>query len=432
MQLFDRIAALGLIAGMGAQALGALPGPSGAGEKASLDAGECVLVTQVRDLLANRAIWSNETQDVAVGSGGALVQAVHNVLMELGLVALTGSYASKANALEQAEKMGCDYVVRPELEQWSMRRRPKIGIALELLATGSGGLLANCSERREGTGRSRDLLRPAVRQCLSRIVEIPSGSTAKVRTGGEKGRLVVMPHTESWVFQPDDASTDEQLAVRLTLDLLDERDFESMEASKAENPKELLARARKDQCNWMLRVGTGVLRTTVETPSREGDLEIFADLVDVTSGQALMSVVARDPETDSSEPTAKRLRPLLDRALHKLLGRSPLQPADSAPGRVSLSVLEPPTVIEMERAEYPKSARRKCIDGDVKVGFIVGEDGLASDVRVIDSIPELDESVVRAVKRSRYAPGRLDGEVAPIYMVRLEHFEREKSVQCRR
>ena len=66
------------------------------------------------------------------------------------------------------------------------------------------------------------------------------------------------------------------------------------------------------------------------------------------------------------------------------------------------------------------------------VGVIVGEDGLASDVRVIDSIPELDESVVRAVKRSRYAPGRLDGEVAPIYMVRLEHFEREKSVQCRR
>ena len=67
------------------------------------------------------------------------------------------------------------------------------------------------------------------------------------------------------------------------------------------------------------------------------------------------------------------------------------------------------------RLEYPVEARRKGIEGQVLVGFVVGETGGVRDVRVLRPVhPLLDEAAVEAVRRSRFAPGTVGGEPVPV------------------
>jgi protein TonB len=62
--------------------------------------------------------------------------------------------------------------------------------------------------------------------------------------------------------------------------------------------------------------------------------------------------------------------------------------------------------------KYPKEARRKEIEGRVYISFVIDEQGMVQDVRVIKGVsPELDEEAVRVVKlMPKWTPGSQKGK----------------------
>jgi TonB family protein len=419
---------LTLMLGLGSLALAGQPVPEDSGEKVVLPKGGCVLVMQVKDFLDHGG--------VAEGSGGAVVQATHNAFMELGLSARSGSYAATANALEQAERLGCAYVARPHLERFDLqrRRKAKVEVTIDLLATGSGAVLASCSrlqaDTSSGKARAEELLRPAVEGCLDQIVEVPTRSVpaAGDRTGDTArthGRLLVMPYTESWIFQPDGTTPIERIVVERALDLLREGGHEALEAPEVENRRQLLASARKEHCDSVLAMGVGILRTSLEPPPPDAGLQIFADRIDVTSGQTLITVFAEAREPIAVATAPATLPVLIEHVLREVLDPSEDTRLAAAIDGVDLSVLEPPAVVQGADVPVPKAARKRRVRGTVVLGFVVDETGRVSEVSVIESVPELDEALIKIVKRSRYTPGRRDGKPCPMYMVARHKFGRD-------
>lgn len=69
------------------------------------------------------------------------------------------------------------------------------------------------------------------------------------------------------------------------------------------------------------------------------------------------------------------------------------------------------------RIQYPQAARDQGIQGRVTLNFTVGEDGTTRDIDVIESLhPLCDSSAVRAVRLTRFVPGRQNGEAVPVRM----------------
>jgi periplasmic protein TonB len=77
--------------------------------------------------------------------------------------------------------------------------------------------------------------------------------------------------------------------------------------------------------------------------------------------------------------------------------------------------------------EYPAEARDKGIQGRLILDFTVGPDGRPFDIVVSQSLHALcDSAAVRALRRTRFVPGTVNGEAVPVRMrlpVRFELLE---------
>lgn len=71
----------------------------------------------------------------------------------------------------------------------------------------------------------------------------------------------------------------------------------------------------------------------------------------------------------------------------------------------------PPSPRRSIKPDYPKGARQRGEQGDVRMEIFVSASGAVSDVRVVASsgYPELDEAAVKAVFAARFSPARRDG-----------------------
>jgi len=70
-----------------------------------------------------------------------------------------------------------------------------------------------------------------------------------------------------------------------------------------------------------------------------------------------------------------------------------------------------PTPFFRERPTYPEVMRRQAIEGKVVAEFRVDREGKTWDVVVVSSDhPEFSASVIAALKRWRFLPGRVDGQ----------------------
>ena len=79
-------------------------------------------------------------------------------------------------------------------------------------------------------------------------------------------------------------------------------------------------------------------------------------------------------------------------------------------------VEELPDAVEKVPPDYPHWAREKGIDGTVLVQALVGRDGLVKDVRIMRSIPALDDYALAAVKQWRFKPARTKGEPVAVWV----------------
>lgn len=82
---------------------------------------------------------------------------------------------------------------------------------------------------------------------------------------------------------------------------------------------------------------------------------------------------------------------------------------DSATRVNSYDGEELPEAITKVPPSYPDEAREKKIQGTVMTQALVGVDGTVHDIKIIRSIPGLDEAAMAAVRQWRFKPGTKNG-----------------------
>src|SRR2546422_334779 len=73
-------------------------------------------------------------------------------------------------------------------------------------------------------------------------------------------------------------------------------------------------------------------------------------------------------------------------------------------------VAELPVLLTSVTPVYPEPAKRAGIDGIVTVQALVGKDGRVKDVRIVKSVPMLDQAAVKAVRQFVFKPAQSKGE----------------------
>jgi protein TonB len=77
----------------------------------------------------------------------------------------------------------------------------------------------------------------------------------------------------------------------------------------------------------------------------------------------------------------------------------------------------PPSVLHRVMPAYPESARLRGIEGQVRIEAIIARDGsVEPGVKVVQSIPALDEAAIEAFRRWRFTPAR-DASGKPLRVI---------------
>jgi len=79
--------------------------------------------------------------------------------------------------------------------------------------------------------------------------------------------------------------------------------------------------------------------------------------------------------------------------------------------------VRPPTQTKKVNPVYPLAAQLERVQGLVILEVIIGADGRVRDLRVLRSVPFLDEAAVDAVRQWEYTPAQLEGKPTPVVMM---------------
>lgn len=79
-------------------------------------------------------------------------------------------------------------------------------------------------------------------------------------------------------------------------------------------------------------------------------------------------------------------------------------------------VEELPEAMTRVPPRYPDSAREAGIDGTVIVQALVACDGSVPDVRIVKSIPRLDEAAMTAVRAWKFIPAKANGHPIAVWV----------------
>ena len=88
-------------------------------------------------------------------------------------------------------------------------------------------------------------------------------------------------------------------------------------------------------------------------------------------------------------------------------------PEQREPVRVGGSI-QPPRKVHDVRPVYPPMAQSARVQGIVIIEATIGPSGEVADVRVLRSVPLLDEPALDAVRQWRYTPTLIDGVAVPV------------------
>jgi protein TonB len=93
----------------------------------------------------------------------------------------------------------------------------------------------------------------------------------------------------------------------------------------------------------------------------------------------------------------------------------PPLPAPAPPVRVGGSI-HPPQKLRHVAPVYPELARAARREGIVILEAVIGEDGRVRSLRVLRSVPLLDQAALDAVRQWQFTPTLLNGEPVPVVM----------------
>jgi protein TonB len=98
-----------------------------------------------------------------------------------------------------------------------------------------------------------------------------------------------------------------------------------------------------------------------------------------------------------------------------LVEGAPAPPPTPAPARLHMGMRPPRKIVDVAPV-YPAFARAARVAGVVILETVIDARGQVESVRVLRSIPMLDQAAVDAVRQWRFTPTLLNGEPIPIVM----------------
>ncbi|MYJ05752.1 MAG: energy transducer TonB, partial [Acidobacteria bacterium] len=99
----------------------------------------------------------------------------------------------------------------------------------------------------------------------------------------------------------------------------------------------------------------------------------------------------------------------------------PPPPPPPEPVRVGGNI-SPPTKVRDVPPVYPPVAQQARVQGVVILEAVIGPTGAVTDVKVLRSVPLLDEAAITAVKQWQYTPTLLNGVPVPVIMTVTVNF----------
>jgi protein TonB len=105
-----------------------------------------------------------------------------------------------------------------------------------------------------------------------------------------------------------------------------------------------------------------------------------------------------------------------------LLQAPPPPPPPPEPVRVGGNIQAPTKVTNVD-PRYPPVAQAARVQGVVILEAVIGPDGRVTDVKVLRSVPLLDEAAIDAVRQWAYTPTLLNGVAVPVIMTVTVNFQ---------
>jgi periplasmic protein TonB len=124
-------------------------------------------------------------------------------------------------------------------------------------------------------------------------------------------------------------------------------------------------------------------------------------------------------------PPVELEKPQLDFEVNPRLGLGLALPPPG-PARYELGQVDrAPMIASQLPPPYPYTARRRGIEGAVKIRFLVDEQGHVQHLEILEARPSgvFEESVLRTVPRWRFRPGRKDGQPVATWVETTIKFE---------
>ncbi|HEY2908293.1 MAG TPA: TonB family protein [Vicinamibacterales bacterium] len=100
----------------------------------------------------------------------------------------------------------------------------------------------------------------------------------------------------------------------------------------------------------------------------------------------------------------------------------PTPPPPVAPVRLSTGMQAPRKIVDVTPT-YPAMARTARVEGVVILEAVIDAEGRVESVRVLRSIPLLDQAAMDAVRQWKFTPTRLNGTPVPIVMTVTVNFK---------
>jgi protein TonB len=101
--------------------------------------------------------------------------------------------------------------------------------------------------------------------------------------------------------------------------------------------------------------------------------------------------------------------------------RTAIGPGTGAPVRVGAK-MQPPRKIKDVKPIYPDGALPSRSQGAVVIEATIGPDGKVKEVKVIHSVPALDQAAIDAVRQWEYTPSMLNGVAVSVIMTVVVNF----------
>jgi TonB family protein len=246
---------------------------------------------------------------------------------------------------------------------------------------------------RTGVGYPPAALRNGIQGTVS--VEVKLGSTgevsdAQVLSGPDELRKGVLESVLNWHFAQDLAGTTRVIEVAFAA------------------PKTVATQASAAATPMVVQPGT-IRSIQVQDLSAEGRAQLLATL----------PIHEGDQWNSESAQRATQAVKAFDEHLwirQQAISQSPDGSAkvdlviSSAPGRIRVGGnVQSAMAIRKVPPVYPPEAKAAGVQGIVRLGVIIGQDGAVQQVTVLDGPPELTQAAVDAVKQWVYRPTLLNG-----------------------